>query len=343
MRQASNLRLLGATALSLLLVNGLGVDLRPQVTSLAWQLGGDRAEARSSAGRSRGGSFSRPSAPSGGGGGGSYGGGGYRSDPSYGGGGPVIVPAPYGGGYGGYGYSSGGGFGLILMMLLLGGGILPIVWIYLMQAARARRSTAGGDSYAAYGELDNDTVTVTCVQIALLAQARYIQEDLTQLTMNLDPELPEQRSELLRESVLSLLRAPENWTHVRSLSQTVKSREEAGRLFEQLSIQERSKFSSETLARIGGQVRRQTLRVPEDEGPASYIVVTLLIGSADDRPLIKDKIYSSEELQQVLQKLGGISSDYLMVFELMWSPQDASDSLTRDELLAEYPDLIQIA
>lgn len=32
-----------------------------------------------------------------------------------------------------------------------------------------------------------------------------------------------------------------------------------------------------------------------------------------------------------------------MIFELLWSPQDPSDSLTDDELLAGYSDLIQIA
>jgi uncharacterized membrane protein len=40
--------------------------------------------------------------------------------------------------------------------------------------------------------------------------------------------------------------------------------------------------------------------------------------------------------------LAGLPSDYLMTFELIWSPQDPSDSLTDDELLTEYSDLIQI-
>ncbi len=34
--------------------------------------------------------------------------------------------------------------------------------------------------------------------------------------------------------------------------------------------------------------------------------------------------------------------EYLMVFELIWSPQDASDSLTEEELLTEYSDLLPL-
>ncbi len=36
-------------------------------------------------------------------------------------------------------------------------------------------------------------------------------------------------------------------------------------------------------------------------------------------------------------------SDYLMMFELIWSPQVETDSLTYDELLTEYTNMAQIA
>ncbi|HEY9659161.1 MAG TPA: DUF1517 domain-containing protein, partial [Allocoleopsis sp.] len=203
---------------------------------------------------------------------------------------------------------------------------------------------AGGRNIAGGGnrELQNDIVTVTRLQVALLAQARYVQERLTELTLSVDTETPEGLTELLRETVLALMRSPENWSHVRASSQTVKSRQEAAQLFEKLSIEERSKFSAETLAKVGGKIRRQAVKVDEDEGPASYIVVTLLIGTEDDRPIIPESIHSSAELQTTLQRIGGITSDYLLIYELLWSPQEASDSLTYDELLSEYPDLVQL-
>ncbi len=66
------------------------------------------------------------------------------------------------------------------------------------------------------------------------------------------------------------------------------------------------------------------------------------MGTADDNPLFKE-IHTREELQAALQKVASIRSDYLMVFELLWSPQSETDSLTYDELLTEYTDMIQLA
>ncbi|NJR64758.1 MAG: DUF1517 domain-containing protein [Leptolyngbyaceae cyanobacterium CRU_2_3] len=337
----AKLRLLGTTALTIICVNHWGLSWQPQTDGQRWSALGDRAAARSSGGRSRGGSFSRPS------GGSRSSGSAPRSnpapnpDPYYPSSRSVPVPIP--GGYGGYGYGfgSGFGFGSILLVLLLGGGvILPIMWIYFMRSAGSRLDK--GNGYAANKELDNDIVTVTQLQIALLAQARDIQNSLTELTANADTESQMGLSQLLQESVLALLRAPENWTHVRAMAQVVKSREAASQLFEKISIEERSKFSTETLSNVGGRVRHQALPTNEDDAPASYIVVTLIVGTADDRLLFDEKIYDSQALKSALQRLGSIPADYLMVFELLWSPQDAADSLTYDELLTEYPGLVQI-
>lgn len=255
---------------------------------------------------------------------------------------PQSYPVPVDPGYGGYGYGTGSsGDGLFLFLILVCGVcILPVLMSYM----RASRSSSRSYSYSngAAGELANDVITVTQLQIALLAQARYIQEALTQLSLQADLDTKTGLADFLRETVLALLRSPEYWSHARVSSQTVRSRAEASQVFEQLSIQERSKLTAETLVNVGGQIRRQTVQVSQDADPASYIVVTLLIGTADDKPLAST-VHSAEELSAILKRLGGISPDYLMVYELIWSPQDASDSLSRDQLLANYADLIQIA
>jgi len=353
MSTLAKFRLLGTATLALVLVNTLGLSISQRMDllrgwsdrSLRLMVGSDRAEARSSGGRAGGGSFSRPS---------SGGGSAPRSAPSYSNPAPynppyqdpyprsqpVPVPIPYGGGYG---YGFGGGFSSLMLLLIVGGGaILPIMWMYFMRSRGGGQSRGYGGGYATASELDNDIVTVTRLQVALLAQARYIQENLTELTEKADTSSQVGLAQLLQESVLALLRAPENWTHVRVSSQTVKSREQAGQIFQEMSIEERSKFSAETLANVGGRVQRQALSKNDDDAPASYIVVTLILGTADDRPLFSDKILSAEDLQAALKRIGSISPDYLMVFELLWSPQDSADSLTYDELLTEYQGLVQI-
>lgn len=191
-------------------------------------------------------------------------------------------------------------------------------------------------------EKSNDIVTVTQLQVALLAQDREIQDRLSELTLNADMETPEGRCEMLKESVLALLRSPENWSHVHSQSQIVKDREAAGQIFEQISMAERSKVESETLVNVGGKVRHQALKISEDSDPGSYIIVTLLVGTEHDKALF-DKVQAGEDLKTALQNLGAVSTEDLLILELLWNPQDSKESLTYDEMLVAYPELGAIA
>jgi uncharacterized membrane protein len=195
---------------------------------------------------------------------------------------------------------------------------------------------------SAKNELENDTVTVSKVQVALLAQARSIQSQLSSLTLNADTQTSEGLAQLLQESALALLRSPEYWTHVSTSSQSVRSREEAENLFTQLSIRERSKFNVEALAHVDGKISQRNPILPDSTESADYIVVTLLVGTAYDKPLFGE-IRTTESLQQALEQMAAIPSQHLLVFELLWSPQAETDSLTYDELLTEYTDMISIA
>lgn len=244
---------------------------------------------------------------------------------------------PYGYGTGGYSTSGSGDSFFLVLVLVCGFCMLPVLMTYLRQANNRSAAASNGAN-----EINNDIVTVTQLQVGLLAQARYIQTELTQLSLSANLDTLEGLTRLLQETVLALLRSPENWSHARITSQTVQSRSQAGQLFEQLSIQTRSKLSAETLVNVGGQIRQQAISVNPDAEPASYIVVTLLLGTADDRA-IANSIHSVQELRTILERLGGLTPDYLMVFELIWSPQDASDSLSREQMLSLYPDLMQIA
>lgn len=214
----------------------------------------------------------------------------------------------------------------------MGGGLF-FAW-YLL-------SKRGGKSSGVSSALSNDIVTVTKLQIALLAEARDIQSQLSDLSLQADLDTPEGLSEFLQETALSLLRNPQYWSHAQSSSQAVPSRDEAGRMFEKFSIAERRKFGVETLSRTNGRVRSQSVEIDPDIEPAEYIVVTLLVGTEDDRPLF-DPIYSAEDLKQALETLAAIPPNALSIFELLWSPQTSTDSLSYDELLTEYTELVPL-
>jgi len=254
---------------------------------------------------------------------------------------PIVIPGSQPN-YGNNNYSGGNRssnddgswiFGLIVIVLLLGGAGAVVYFIW--QAINKSGSGVAGN------ELENETVTVSKLQVALLAEAREVQSKLNQISLQADTDTPEGLSVLLQESVLALLRTPENWTHVQSSSQAVH-RDRAEEVFNRLSIEERSKFSAETLVNVNGRsIGQQSYKPDPDEDPAAYIVVTLLIGTENDKPLFGD-IKSREALEAALQKLAGVNSSNLLTFELMWSPQTEADSLTYDELLTEYSNMIQI-
>lgn len=344
MRNLSKLSLVGITAIALTLFNPLKLDWQTRLSGQHW-IQDDRAEAKSSSGgRSRGGSFSGGSSSSRSSGGSSSGGSsgsssGSRSsgsassdrsrssDPGYSYSRPAYgYSSGYSSGYSG-GSTSSSGDGVWLTLIVIGGIIGAIA--YLIWKVK---SSIGTD------EKGNNIVTVTQLQVALLAQEREIQNRLSELTLNADMETPEGRCEMLKESVLALLRSPENWSHVYSQSQVVKDRESAGQVFEQISMTERSKVESETLVNVGGKVRHQTLKISEDADPGSYIIVTLLVGTEPDKPLF-DKVQTSEGLKTALQNLGAVSTTDLLILELLWNPQDSKESLTYDEMLVAYPEL----
>ncbi|MBW4485081.1 MAG: DUF1517 domain-containing protein [Tildeniella torsiva UHER 1998/13D] len=317
-----------------------------------------------SGGRARGGDFGSPSGSgssgggfSGGGGslppmgGPSYGGPGYGGGyPSYPRTGPVIVPVPggyvggypggYVGGYPGGGTMLGGDVGLLFLLAVLGFTVLPLI-TNLMRLG-GDRSSGSVQGVGGGNELTNDIVTVTQLQVALLSQARDLQSALETIAARSDIDTKPGLNRLLQETVLALLRSPEYWSHAKASSQTVRTRAQASQVFEQLSVTERSKFSRETLVNVGGQVSRQTYMPDADADPAAYIVVTLIVGTADDQSLVTQPINSASDLQAALRRLGGVTPDYLLVYELLWAPQAASDSLSYDQLLTAYPDLTQI-
>ena len=191
-------------------------------------------------------------------------------------------------------------------------------------------------------ELENDIVTVSKLQVALQSSASSLQSELSKLTLEADTETIQGLKKLLEDAVVALVRNIQHWTHVFGSSETISKREAAEVVFNRLSIEERSKFSAETLSNIDGKIRTRDVVEPEEnKRNAAYIVVTLLVGTADDRPLFAS-IDSAGEMQEVLKNVAAMQLDYLMVFELLWSPQVESDTLTQGELAAEYGELVGI-
>jgi uncharacterized membrane protein len=345
-------RFLAATFLVFSIAQAIALSFGDRQLDKFLQLNGE-AEAKSSGGRSRGGSFSR-SSPSNSG----------NSKPattpsnsgssndrdsltpsrSSGSGAPIIAPVIINNDTHRSGYSTNpsysssasrsSGWDWVIGLIILG--VTGTALYFLIRYLFFRNKSKSGA-----GELGNDTFTITKLQVALLAQAREVQTRLSELSLEVDTDTPDGLMTLLQESAIALIRTPENWTHVSANSQ-IAQRENAEEIFTKLSLGERSKFSEETLVNVGG--RRSTRTVPIaslEKDPSAYIVVTMLVGTEHDKPLFGE-IRTTEQLRLALEAIAAIPASHLLVFELLWSPQADSDSLTHDELLTEYSNMIQI-
>ncbi|WP_016952541.1 DUF1517 domain-containing protein [Anabaena sp. PCC 7108] len=256
--------------------------------------------------------------------------------------------APRGGG----GYYPGGGFGFPFLLPLWGfgggfGGLFGILIFFAIAnflVQTFRRVSSGEGEEIAYNS--NPGVSVTRLQVGLLAQARGLQTELNQIAEKADTNTPEGRAEILQETSLALLRHPEYWVYVGGGSQQVKLNA-AESQFNRLSLAERSKFSEETLSNVNNQLKSVlTKELPGEvdnptrlisEGPGEYLIITLLAATLGKFEL--PQINSAEELSQALRQIGSLPGEKLLALEVLWTPQAEGDTLTSDDLFAEYPDL----
>lgn len=288
--------------------------------------------------------------------GGRIGGGSFRAPSRSYSPGPRTYQPPGGGGYypggGGY-YPGGGGFGFPFLLPLFGfgggaGGLFSIL-IFIAIAnflVQTFRRVGAGDEVDSLG-YSNPKVSVARVQVGLLSQARYLQAELDELARRADMGTAEGRAQVLQESSLALLRHPEYWVYGAAQSQQA-ALEAAEAKFNQLALAERSKFSEETLSNVNNQLREATPKasLPGGSGelanqlaqqPSEYILVTIVVGAEGNMQL--PAINGSDDLRQALRQIGSLSSEQLLAVEILWTPQADGDTLTTDDILAQYPDL----
>lgn len=277
--------------------------------------------------------------------GGRIGGGSFRMPSSR----PYSSPrtyAPRGGGYAPY---PGGGFGFPFLLPFMGvgggfGGLFGILVFFALAnfMLKAFRRVASGE-----GEdigSSNPSISVTRLQVGLLAQARELQTDLNRLAETADTESSVGRAQVLQEASLALLRHPEYWVYAGGDTNQARLNS-AEAEFNRLALAERSKFGEETLSNVNNQLKAALAQASEPEnpagvitqGPGEYIVVTLLAATLGKTEI--PSINNSDDLRQALGKFGSVPSDKLLAFEILWTPQATGDTLTSDDLIAEYADL----
>lgn len=238
------------------------------------------------------------------------------SSPRYGGGGNFFfLPFFFGGG--------GGSLLGILAIMAIAGVVLQAV-----------RNTGSENFFSGGGK-----VTVSKLQIGLLASARQIQHDLNRLAQSADTSSG--LALLLQEATISLLRHPEYWVYADSSVQTTKP-EDAEAKFNALAMGERQKLTVEVVSNFNNRRQNQLPLASSSklEAPSEYIVVTIVTAAAGSTQL--PPVRSAQDLNQALRAIGSTGEQQLLGVEILWEPQSEAYTLTADELLTVYPSLLRI-
>jgi len=247
-------------------------------------------------------------------------------------------------------YGSRGGGGFFFLPFFFGGGSMFSglfgLLIIMAIAAVVLKTFQGNSGEGITG--DNSKVTLLKLQVGLLAGAKQIQQNLTRLALEADTTQNSELVMVLRETVLSLLRHPEYWVYVSSAKENTTF-VLAEQRYASMVMSERMKLSDEVLAnQKGRQVQKTQQYLPSAndnlllEDPSEYIVVTIVAAIAGDSLANLPPIRSSADLKQALTKLGGTAEDQLIAVEVLWEPQDETYTLTADEVVAVYPELVRI-
>ncbi len=244
----------------------------------------------------------------------------YRQTDSYSGTGSDSEPPPFGVSL---------GMGLFLIILFFG--------VLAKNNTFAQTQERGNLPLAP--DLSNDRVTISKIQIALYATARSIQGEIRQLSEMADLNTKEGLRHFLREALLILRRNADAWCYALGDS-NFYHRSVASEKFDALSTAERMKFSTETFSRMANQrmIKREyenNAEVPE------FIIVTVLIGTEHDKPLFPP-IKTRQDVENAINACLAITATYLLTVEVLWTPDSDRDSLTKDDLLRQYIDLVAL-
>lgn len=263
-----------------------------------------------------------------------------------------VAPSPsYRSPAGGGGYYPGGGFGFPFLFPLFGfgggfGGLFTIIlFIGLANFILRTVRELGGDGNGTGA--DNPTVSVAKLQIGLLSDARSLQDDLNRMALSADTASSEGLTQVLQEATLSLLRHPEYWQYATAKTESTRLLS-AEQSFNQLVLAERSKLKGESLSNVNNRLQQAEARaelaakgeLAELEQLGQYIVATLVVATQGKLDL--PKISSTQDVRQALSRLGAVSSDRLLAVEILWTPQASGETLSSDEVIAEYPELTLI-
>jgi uncharacterized membrane protein len=130
---------------------------------------------------------------------------------------------------------------------------------------------------------------------------------------------------------LELLRRKSSFVLANTEYQHFKSRTQALREFNKQAITERSKFEQENTHNDLGQ----------KGGPKATMAVVTLILAIDGDNTKTTLIQSAKDVEETLRKIAtdSLVDNCLQSAEILWTPEDRSETLSLRDIIADYPEL----
>jgi uncharacterized membrane protein len=260
-----------------------------------------------------------------------------------------IVPF-YGGGVGAISYNRGPG---LFDMLFLGG--LGWFAISTVTGAMSKRSSSAlwsdDDSGTRTTSVLGSGTSVVRLSVALDVSNRddpnSILSVLDRLSATANTDNRRGVQTLTSQVALEILRRKSAIQSAAGAYEHYNQDSTAQRTFNKWSVQERSKFEQETVSKYGG-VDLSPSSISSGSGSigskATMVVVTLVLSIQGDSTKVPTKIGSLADVEDALRKIAADVKvdDCLTGAEILWTPQDRSEVLTRKDIVADYPELTAV-
>uniref|UniRef100_A0A7S0ECJ8 Uncharacterized protein n=1 Tax=Hanusia phi TaxID=3032 RepID=A0A7S0ECJ8_9CRYP len=214
----------------------------------------------------------------------------------------------------------------------------------------------GGVAYAgamAYNMFENarqgrtSGINIAKVQVAVCCDNRgpsSLLGTVERLARECDSRSQSSMANLVSDVSLALLRREVDWVSAAVETKTVTDITEGENICSQMSFKERMKVERETFNLVAGKDKseaRGSEAKLDDIGKSTIAVITMVVAMEGKKlPEIRD----SKSLKEALMSLGteALHEDTLVAAELLWVPEEPWESLTPDDIMLEYPNLLSL-
>merc|ERR1712137_1167809 len=279
---------------------------------------------------------------------------GYLSAPrySYGFGNPFYSPSPYG--------YYGGGPGVITYSR--GPNLFPLLFFGGLAFAASRAIGSASDTFSSVTTKSSSVFdtpktsalgsgsSVVKVSVAMKVPNR---DDPNSILSVLDRLSRTSRTNsrmgvqnLTSQVALEILRRKSSIRSAFAESQQYRDESRAQREYNSQAFRERAKFESETVSNYGGvdysssSSLSYSLGGPTTGSKATIAVVTMLLNIDGDKTKM-NKINSMSDVENALRLIATDAKvdDCLQGVEILWTPEDRSETLTSRDIIVDYPEL----